>query len=414
MNAFRARIGPGSLEPRGDCGLALSAELRNAGSRNWPAGGPVFFAYQVLDRAAQSLLREGERVAFDRDVPPGGRVRVSINIELPEDDGTYTVFVSPVEEGVAWFYERGSEFLEVDVEVSTGKVVVLRQRKWSAGARALHRALRRIRNLLVSPFTTIWPHRALIASMVRRDIRGRYRGSMAGMFWTVIHPLLLMLTYFFVFSVVLKVRLGPGPESEYPVDFLLYFICGMLPWLAFSEALGRAASVLLEHRTLVTRVLFPVPILPVNIALSGLASSFFALTVFIPLLLYFRHQVPLTALYLPALLVPQLLLTIGLCWLLAALGVFLRDTGQFMAFILTLWFFATPICYPESALPASTLWLFAKNPMYVMARSYRMIFVEGSAPPWRPLAWMATYSLLAFFAGFAWFRKSQKSFADIL
>jgi len=250
--------------------------------------------------------------------------------------------------------------------------------------------------------------------MVRRDVHGRYRGSVAGLFWTVIHPLLLMLTYFFVFAVVLQVRFGPGAEAAGPVNFLLYFICGMLPWLAFSEALGRAPSVLLEHRTLVTRVLFPVEILPVNIAVAGLAGGFFALLVFLGALVYFRHGIPATALYLPVVLLPQVLLTIGLCWFLAALGVFLRDTGQFMAFLLTLWFFATPICYPESALPRQALWLFEKNPAYVLVRSYRAIFLEAAAPPWRALAWLAAGGLAAYILGFGWFHKSRKSFADVL
>jgi len=271
-----------------------------------------------------------------------------------------------------------------------------------------------LHGLFVAPFAAIVRYRSLIASMVRRDVHGRYRGSVGGLFWTVIHPLLLMLTYFFVFALVLKVRFGSGPESQQPVNFVLYFFCGMVPWLAFNEALGRASSILLEHRTLVTRVLFPVEILPVNIAIAALASGFFALVVFVSSLLYLRHGIPLTALYLPLLIVPQLLLTLGLCWFLAALGVFLRDTGQFMAFLLTLWFFATPICYPESQLPHTSRWLFEMNPMYVLVRAYRAVFLENSAPPWGPLAWLALFSTAVFFAGFAWFRKSQKSFADIL
>lgn len=414
MANYRAQIAATELNPVGDRAVRVRLRVRNLGDRAWPAGGPVFLAYQVLDGRAESLLLEGKRTAFDAEVPPGGEVDATLEVELPPEEGAYRVLVSPVEEPVAWFYERGSECLALEVEIGRAGEIRAAPRRLTPLARRWARLRRGLGRLLISPFATIVRHRRLIASMVRRDIHGRYRGSMAGLFWTVINPLLLMLTYFFVFAVVLKVRFGPGPEAAGPINFLLYFICGMLPWLAFSEALARAPSVLLEHRTLVTRVLFPVEILPVNIAVSGLAGGFFALLVFLAGLLSFRHGVPVTALYLPVVLLAQVLLTIGLCWFLAALGVFLRDTGQFMTFLLTLWFFATPICYPESSLPASALALFEKNPMYVMVRCYRAIFLDHTAPPWRPLGWLAVFGLAAFLLGFGWFYKSRKSFADIL
>jgi lipopolysaccharide transport system permease protein len=414
MPRFRAKLEVTELLPLGETAVRLRLRVRNTSDRAWPAGGPVFLAYQVLDSRAESLLAEGARIPFSAEVPRGGEAEASLDVELPAEAGCYRVLVSPVEEPVAWFYERGSECLALRVEVGGAGGVRASQRRLTAAGRRAERLRRTLTRLLTAPFATILRHRSLIASMVRRDIHGRYRGSMGGLFWTVINPLLLMLTYFFVFAVVLKVRFGPSPETAGPVNFLLYFICGMLPWLAFSEALARAPSVLLEHRMLVTRVVFPVEILPVNVTFAGLAGGFFALLVFLAGLLLFRHSVPATALYLPLVLVPQVMLTIGLCWFLAALGVFLRDVGQFMSFALTLWFFATPICYPESALPPATVALFQKNPVFVMVRSYRAIFLERAAPPWEALGWLAAGGLVAYLLGFAWFYKSRKSFADIL
>src|SRR2546423_14356594 len=107
-------------------------------------------------------------------------------------------------------------------------------------------------------------------SMVRRDILGRYRGSLGGVFWTILNPLLLMVTYFFVFGMVLKAKFGNDPSRS---GFALYFLAGMLPWLAFSEAVGRAPFVLLEHRTFIKKLLFPVGTLPVNMVLAGLVSE---------------------------------------------------------------------------------------------------------------------------------------------
>jgi lipopolysaccharide transport system permease protein len=293
--------------------------------------------------------------------------------------------------------------------------LALRARRATPASRAAERVVQALAKALVYPFRALWRNRALIASMVRRDIQGRYRGSVAGLFWTVLHPLLLMATYFFVFAVVLKVRFGSGAEAAGPVNFLLYFIAGMLPWLAFSEALGRSANVVLEHRTLVTRVVFPVEILPVNLAAAGLVSEFFGLLVFVAAIAGVgKGTPPATALYLPLVLIPQILLTIGLCWFLAALGVFLRDTGQFLSFLLTLWFFATPICYPETLVPPALQGVFGLNPVYVLARAYRAIFLEAAAPSWSALGGLSAAALALFLFGFAWFHKAKKVFADVI
>ncbi len=414
MARFRAHLAATEVSPLGNSGVRLRLSVRNLSNRSWPAEGPVFLAYQVLDGTAGSLLAEGERTPFGREVPPGEETQATLTIELPPECTSWQVLVSPVEDPVAWFHERGSDCLVLQVDLNAGgemhashRLVTSRGRRWETARRRAHR-------LLTAPFAMLARRRALITSMVRRDVHGRYRGSVAGLFWTLIHPLLLMLTYFFIFALVLKVRFGPGPEAAGPANFLLYFVCGMLPWLAFNEAMGRAASVVLEHRTLVTRVLFPVEILPVNIAIAGLVGEFFALLIFLAALLSFQGGIPATALYLPLVVAPQLMLTIGLCWFLAALGVFLRDTGQFMLFLLTLWFFATPICYPESALPAQALWLFEKNPMYVLVRAYRAIFLENSPPAWKPLLWLWAGGFAAFIFGFAWFHRSRRSFADVL
>ena len=193
--------------------------------------------------------------------------------------------------------------------------------------------------------------------MVRRDVLGRYRGSVGGALWTLIHPMLLMIAYYFVFAVVLKVSFKPGRGG---IRFLLPL--RMLPWLAFSEALGRAAGVVLEHGNFVKRIVFPLEILPLNLTFMGLATELFTLLIFLIALATLGPGIHWTAIYLPAVLIPQLMLTAGLCWILASLGVFLRDTGQVMGFLLTIWFFITPIVYPPTSLPDRWLWLFRRTP----------------------------------------------------
>jgi len=250
--------------------------------------------------------------------------------------------------------------------------------------------------------------------MARRDILARYRGSFGDVFWTILNPLLLMATYFFVFGVVLRTRFGADQSST---GFALYFLAGMLPWLAFTEAAGRSPHVILEHRNFVKKLIFPLETLPVNQVVAGLVTEVFGMAVFIAALLLIRGAVPSTVIWLPALLVPQLLFTLGVCWFLSALGVYARDLGQIMGFLLTLWFFITPICYPEtslSTLPAGAFAILRKNPFYVLVRGYRAIFLESHAPELLPLAKLWVIGLIVFFFGHAWFYKLRKNFADLI
>ena len=247
--------------------------------------------------------------------------------------------------------------------------------------------------------------------MVRRDILARYRGSAGDVVWTILNPLLLMATYFFVFGVVLQTRFGADNSST---GFVLYFLAGMLPWLAFSEPAGRAPHVVLEHRNFVKKLIFPLETLPVNQVVSGFVTELFALAVFLVVLLVLRGAIPLTVVWLPLLMIPQLLFTLGLCWFLAALGAYLRDLSQIMGFVLTLWFFVTPICYPETKLPAAAAAILGKNPLYVLVRGYRAIFLEHSAPAAGPLLKLWIVAAIAFLVGHACFYKLRKTFADVI
>lgn len=280
-----------------------------------------------------------------------------------------------------------------------------------AGVYGPRRGAQLIGRFFTYPVRSILRHRALISSLVRRDIVGRYRGSVAGTLWTLIHPLLLMIAYYFVFAVVLRVRFRANSGSG---DFAFYFLCGMLPWLAFSEAVGRSPNVILENSNFVKRVVFPLEILPLNLMLVGLVTELFALLIFFVALVATGRPVGWTMLLLPVILVPQVLLTAGFCWFLSALGVFLRDIGQVIGFVLTVWFFTTPICYPASSLPENWLWLLEKNPLFPIVGAYRAVLLEGSLPAWPPLAVLWVVATAAFCLGFAWFYKVRKSFADLM
>ena len=391
--------------------LSVVLEIHNKGQQTWSSGDGFAVSYQVRDVETANWLLDGPRTQFLKPVTPGNSTRVKLTVELPTDPGRYQIFVSPLREDVAWFFERRSPFLLIDAEVGDGGVRVHGDTVITLRTLRLGRLWRALGQAFTYPLAAIIRHRSLIRSMVRRDIAGRYRASYAGLFWTVIHPLLMMLTYYFVFGIVLRTRFGDG---SLPAGFLMYFLAGMLPWLAFSEAVGRAPTAVVEHASFVKKLLFPVETLPVNLVLAGLVSEAFGLAIFVVGLWAFGYPTPLTALYLPLILLPQFLFTLGLCWLLSALGVFFRDLGQLIGFLLTVWFFTTPICYPEASLPPHYLWLFRLNPMYVFVESYRAIFLELSAPPWRPLAVLSAVSVAAFVLGHAWFYKLKRSFADLV
>jgi lipopolysaccharide transport system permease protein len=357
---------------------------------------PCVMGWQIYDPASGAFLFEGEWQQL-RDS------KADVGVELPAEDGPYRVQIAPV--------EQRDRFIVIEARVAGGTAEISTPRVGTAAALRRSRLVRAIPKAFVYPPLALWRNRKLIRSMVRRDILARYRGSFGGALWTFLNPLLLMATYAFVFGAVLKTRFGADTSG---IGYVLYFLAGMLPWLAFSEAVGRSPYVILEHRNFVKKLVFPLETLPANLVISGLVTEVFGLAIFIAGLLVARHSVPASVVWLPVLMVPQLLLTAGICWFLAALGIFLRDLGQIMGFVLTLWFFLTPICYSESILPPGAQRMLALNPMYVLVSGYRSIFLEGHTPDLHRLGILWGVGVVAAVCGHAWFHRLRRSFADVI
>jgi lipopolysaccharide transport system permease protein len=394
-------------------GLDVEARftLRNNSGDPWRAAEGFAAGYHIYDSDSGTLVVDGERAAPAKDIAPGSEMPVAMRFALPPETGHYDVYISPMREDICWYYTQGWPFLRVEAIVEDGRAKLARIGVVTLRTIRLENLLRAAGRAFTLPVKTIAQNRSLIRTMVRRDILGRYRGSFGGVFWTILSPLLLMLTYFFVFGMVLKARFGGDPSRA---GFALYFLAGMLPWLAFSEAAGRAPTVMMEHRNFVKKLVFAVETLPINLVVSGLVTEVFALLLFTIGVFLAHGSVPASVVWLPALIVPQVLFTAGICWFLGALGVFARDLGQVIGFLLTLWFFLTPICYPEASLPAGWLPVLAKNPMFVLVRGYRAIFLEGHAPLWGSLWKLWIASAAVFILGHAWFYKLRRSFADII
>ena len=390
--------------------IVIQLEMVNRSKADWTAENFVI-GWQLFDPETNRFIRDGEWTKLTETVKPGGSARIEMRIEFPPEGGGYHIYVSPLSPSSGWAYARGEKFVLIAAEVEERGVAV---RQWEiASTRTLRlRNLRKILpDLLAHPFAAIWRNRRLIRSMVKRDILARYRGSFGGALWTLLNPLLLMGTYFFVFGVVLRTRFGSDASGG---GYVLYFLAGMLPWLAVSEATGRAPYSIPEHRNFVKKLVFPLEAINVVQVFSGIVTEVVALAIFFCGVLVMRGGLPRSVLWLPALIVPQIFFTLGLCWFLAALGAFVRDLGQIIGFTLTLWFFLTPICYPESSLPKAALGLLSKNPLFFLVKGYRDVFLAGRAPEWHGLAVFWLLAAGMFLAGHAWFYKLRRSFADVI
>lgn len=393
-----------------DRALVISGSILNTSGGAWASNEGWAAGYHLFDDPTGTLVVDGARVPLD--LAPEASQTFAMRIPTPPEPGEYTVCFSAMREHVAWFYEQGWPFLMIDIAVAEDGGVTLRRWKVtdqrSVRLKRLGRAVGRAFTL---PFKTIWKNRNLIRTLVRRDVLSRYTGSFGGAFWAVLNPLLLMLTYFFVFGIVMGTTFGKDTSRT---GFALYFLAGMLPWLAFSEAIGRAPFILLEHRNFIKKLVFPVETLPVNVVVSGLVTEFFGLILFMAALLIIRGRVPWTVVYLPLVIIPQILFTAGLSWFLAALAVFMRDLGQIIGYLLTVLMFLTPIFYPEDKLPPFAAAFIHRNPIFVLVHSYRAALLEGTAPDWQLLGWFSLAAIVVFLLGHAWFYKLRKSFADLI
>lgn len=398
-----------------DSGRRVTAtfDLVNQSKETWAAADGFALGYQIFDPETGTLAIDGTRQAPPRDLAPGARAHFEVVLALPHEPGRYRVFLSVMREHVAWFWEKGWPFVLIDASVDEQSQGRLGQTRCATITLLRgERAWRTIRRALTLPFETLWTNRSLIQSMTRRDILGRYRGSFGGSTWAILNPLLLISTYAFIFGVVLQQKFNAGDR---PIDYVLYFLAGYVPWIAFSESVNRSPMILVEYRNFIRKLRFPVETLPVNIVGSGFVTEGFGLVIFAVLVILMRGGLPLTTAWLPVLVIPQLLFTAGICWFLAALGIFFRDLGQVIGYVVTLWFFLTPICYPEQALKSTALGrILEKNPMLTLVRGYRRVLLEGHAPEKHSMIIFWCLAIVVFLAGHAWFYKLRKWFADVI
>jgi lipopolysaccharide transport system permease protein len=262
-------------------------------------------------------------------------------------------------------------------------------------------------------FRSLWRNRQLIMQMTKREVVGRYRGSVMGMAWSFFNPLFMLLVYTFVFSVVFKARWGGG-EEETKAQFAMVLFVGTIVHGLLAEALNRAPSLILSNVNYVKKVVFPLEILPVVTMGSTLFHSLVSLVVLLLAFVILNGYLLWTALLTPLVLLPLVILVLGLAWFLASLGVFLRDVGQTIGILTTVMLFLAPVFYPVTALPEDLRPWLMLNPLTFIIEQAREVLIFGRLPNWLGLGLYTCCSLVVAWAGFAWFKKTSKGFSDVL
>jgi len=256
----------------------------------------------------------------------------------------------------------------------------------------------------------LYRRRELIWVLILDELKRRYAGSLLGWSWVVVKPLLLLVLYTFLFGVVFQAKSGGiSGSSNYPILILT----GLIPWLLFAEALAASTSAISAHASIITKVVFPIEVLPVcrvlAVSLSGLLNI-----VVLVIILFISHGIGMTIALFPVFLLLQVLFAIGLAWVLATINVTIKDLSEVIPFFLTVWMFLSPVVYTREMLPPQYAWVLKLNPMTYLLETYRSILIENRAPQLASTLICIVVSVSVFLGGFLLFYKRKAMLADEL
>ena len=271
-----------------------------------------------------------------------------------------------------------------------------------------------LKNWLVSLLSYLWPwrHRGLIAQLARREVHARYRQSWLGLVWVVLTPLMMLGVYTLVFRHVMRVRWYGLEEGN--LEFALRIYAGLAVFNFFAECVNRAPTLVLEQPHLVKKVVFPLEILPWAAAVSASAGLAVSGVLMMVLAAFSQTGLPITVVALPLVWVPLLPLVLGLGWLLAGLGTYVRDVGQLLGMVVSALMFLSPIFFPVEALPESVRSVMLLNPLAWVMTGTRDVLLAGRWPDWGALLVLFAACTLVALAGAAFFRKVRSGFADVV
>lgn len=257
-------------------------------------------------------------------------------------------------------------------------------------------------------------NRQLIVQMTRREIVGRYKGSVFGLTWSFFNPVFMLAIYTFVFSEIFKSRWNGAGAEESKTQFAIVLFVGMIVLGLFNEVLNRASGLIVSNANYVKKVVFPIELLPVIAMATTLFHSLISLGVLLVAFLIFNGYLHWTLIFVPLVLLPLVILSTGLAWVLASLGVFLRDVGQTISIFTTVLMFLSPVFYPVTAVPDRFRPFIMANPLTFIIEQAREVLIWGHLPDFAGLAVYTLVALGVAWIGFAWFQFSRKGFADVL
>ena len=257
-------------------------------------------------------------------------------------------------------------------------------------------------------------NRQLILQMTKRDVVGRYKGSAFGLAWSFFNPVLMLIVYTFVFSEIFNARWGGLGGDDSKTQFAVVLFVGMIVQSLFSEVLNRAPSLILSNVNYVKKVVFPLEILPVIAMGAALFHGLVSLCVLLAAFALFNGYLQWTAVFIPLVLMPLVILTMGFAWMLASIGVFLRDVGQTIVIITTVLMFLAPVFYPITAVPERFRPFIMANPITFIIEQAREVLIWGHLPNWMGLGAYTLVASVVAWLGFALFQKTRKGFADVL
>jgi lipopolysaccharide transport system permease protein len=265
-----------------------------------------------------------------------------------------------------------------------------------------------------SLFKSLWRNRLLIAQMTKREIVGRYKGSVLGLAWSFFNPVFMLVVYTFVFSEIFKSRWGGIGGDDSKTQFAVVLFVGMIVLSLFSEVVNRAPGLILANVNYVKKVVFPIEILPIVITAAALFHSLISLSVLLGAFLLFNGYLNWTAIFIPLVLLPLIILITGIAWILSSIGVFLRDIGQTIAILTTILMFLSPVFYPVTAVPERFRPFIMANPLTFIIEQSREVLIWGHFPDWIGLGIYNLVALVITWCGYIWFQKTRKGFADVL
>lgn len=267
---------------------------------------------------------------------------------------------------------------------------------------------------LAAMVKSLWSNRQLIEQMIKREVIGRYQGSAFGMAWSFLNPVFFLVVYTFVFSEIFKSRWGGVEGDDSKTQFAVVVFVGMIVLGLFSEVLNRAPGLIISNVNYVKKVVFPIEILPVIAMGAALFHSFISLAALLAAFVLFSGYLNWTVIFIPFVMLPLVILTMGLAWMLASVGVFLRDVGQTIGIITTVLMFLSPVFYPATAVPERFRTFIMANPLTFIIEQSREVLIWGHLPNWMGLGIYTVFATVIAWAGFAWFQKTRKGFADVL